>query len=101
MLSSKLAKPIVGAVVACAVTMAFSGAVLADDPQTQALKDQMKIMQQQMQQLQEKIDELSSKQAAQQAAGPPVSAKGTTGKEKEKGSSRFLVGENWSFFDQN
>jgi predicted porin len=84
MLSSKLAKPIVGAVVACAVTIAFSGAVFADDSQTQALKDQMRIMQQQMQQLQQQIDQLSTKQAAPPAMGPPASAAGTTGKETEK-----------------
>jgi len=73
MLSSKLAKPIVGAVVACSVAMAFNGVVFADDAQTQALKDQMRIMQQQMQQLQQQIDNLSKKQA-EQPAGPPVSA---------------------------
>lgn len=90
MLSSKLAKPIVGAVVACAVSTAFSGGVLADDAQTQALKDQMRVMQQQMQQLQQKIDELSNKQAAQAAqqaaapSGPPVSAAGSTGNVAEK-----------------
>jgi predicted porin len=74
MLSSKLAKPMVGAIVACAVTMGLNGVAFADDAQTQALKDQMRVMQQQMQQLQQQIDSLSQKQQQQQAAGPPASA---------------------------
>ena len=82
MLSSKLAKPTVGAIVACAVTMGLNGVAFADDAQTQALKDQMRIMQQQMQQLQQQIDAMSAKQAAQPAAapsGPPASAASATG----------------------
>jgi predicted porin len=73
MLKSKLAKPMLVALAACAASAAFNGVVFADDAQTQALKDQMRIMQQQMQQLQQQIDSLSSKQAAA-PAGPPASA---------------------------
>jgi len=81
MLKFKLAKPVLVALAACAASITFNGAVFADDDaQTQALKEQMRIMQQQMQQLQKQIDALSSKQAAQAAqappAGPPVSAAG-------------------------
>jgi len=61
------------ALAACAASVAFNGVVFADDAQTQALKDQMRIMQQQMQQLQHQIDTLSTKQAAA-PAGPPASA---------------------------
>jgi predicted porin len=76
MLKSKLAKPMLVALAACAASVTFNGAVFADDDaQTQALKDQMRVMQQQMQQLQQQIDALSKKQAAQAAApqGPPPS----------------------------
>ena len=88
MLKSKLAKPILVALAACAASVIFNGAVFAaDDAQTQALKDQMRVMQQQMQQLQQQIDSLSKKQAAQAAApqaGPPASAaKAPGGKAKE------------------
>jgi predicted porin len=61
------------ALAACAASVAFNGVVFADDAQTQALKDQMHIMQQQMQQLQQQIDNVSSKQAVA-PAGPPASA---------------------------
>src|SRR5271156_781079 len=73
MLKLKLAKPMLVALAACAATVTFNGAAFADDAQTQALKDQMRIMQQQMQQLQQQIDAMSAKQAAQ-PAGPPASA---------------------------
>jgi predicted porin len=73
MLKSKLAKPMLVALAACAASVAFNGVVFADDTQTQALKDQMRIMQQQMQQLQNQIDALSKKQAA-----PSASAEGPT-----------------------
>ena len=73
MLKLKLARPMLVALAACAASVAFNGVVFADDPQTQALKDQMRMMQQQMQQLQQQIDALSTKQAAV-PAGPPVSA---------------------------
>jgi hypothetical protein len=78
MLKLKLAKPMLVALAACAVSVAFNGVVFADDAQTQALKDQMRIMQQQMQQLQNQIDALSKKQAAPPAAaaeGPSVAKK--------------------------
>src|ERR1700722_9250911 len=70
MLKLKLAKPMLVALAACAASVAFNGVVFADDAQTQALKDQMRIMQQQMQQLQNQIDALSKKQAAPPAAAP-------------------------------
>jgi hypothetical protein len=57
------------ALAACAAGVAFNGAVFADDAQdAQALKDQMRTMQQQMDQLQKKVQSL-------QASGPPASAK--------------------------
>jgi hypothetical protein len=75
MLKCKLAKPMLVALAACAASVAFNGVVFADDAQTQALKDQMRIMQQQMQDLQRKIEALSQQQAAAPAvaaaAGPP------------------------------
>ncbi len=74
MLSSKLAKPMLGALVACAVTIGSNGAVFADDAQTQALKDQMRIMQQQMQQLQQQLDHCRRSKQQRQQAGPPASA---------------------------
>ena len=73
MVKLKLARPMLVALAACAASVAFNGVVFADDPQTQALNDQMRIMQQQMQQLQQQIDTLSTKQSAM-PAGPPVSA---------------------------
>jgi hypothetical protein len=78
MLKLKLAKPMLAALAACAASVAFNGAVFADDAETQALKDQMRIMQQQMLQLQQRIDALSRQQAAvpapAPAAGPTVAA---------------------------
>jgi hypothetical protein len=59
------------ALAACAASVAFNSVVFADDAQTQALKDQMRIMQQQMQQLQNQIDALSKKQAAAPPVAPP------------------------------
>ena len=72
MLNFKLAKPVLVALAACAASVAFNGVVFADDAQTQALKDQMRILQQQMQEMQRKIDALSQQQAAAPAA--PVAA---------------------------
>jgi predicted porin len=77
MLKIKLAKPMLVALAACAASVSFNGIVFADDAQTQALKDQMRIMQQQMQDLQNKIEALSRQQAAPPsgaapAAGPTV-----------------------------
>src|SRR3984957_7913373 len=75
MLKFKLARPMLAALAACAASVAFNGVVRADDdPQTQALKDQMRVMQQQMQNLQKQIDALSQKQAVAAEAGPPSSA---------------------------
>jgi hypothetical protein len=77
MLKFRLAKPMLVALAACAASVALNGVVFADDAQTQALKDQMRIMQQQMQDLQRKIEALSQQQAAPPApavaaaAGPP------------------------------
>jgi predicted porin len=59
------------ALAACAASVAFNGIVFADDAQTQALKDQMRVMQQQMQDLQNKIEALSKQQAAAPSAAPP------------------------------
>ena len=72
MLKLKLAKPMLVALAACAASVAFNGVVFADDAQTQALKDQMRIMQQQMQELQKQFDALSKKQAAPPAAAAPA-----------------------------
>jgi predicted porin len=78
MLKFKLAKPMLGVLAACAASAAFNGVVLADDAQTQALKEQMRIMQQQMQEMQRKLDALSQQQAAQQQAPPPPPAVAAT-----------------------
>jgi predicted porin len=67
----RLAKPMLVALAACAASVAFNSVVFADDAQTQALKDQMRIMQQQMQQLQNQIDALGKKQAAAPPVAPP------------------------------
>jgi predicted porin len=85
MLKFKLARPMMVALAACAASVAFNGIVFADDAQTQALKDQMRIMQQQMQDLQKKIDALSKQQQAAPpaAAGPPSGAAPSVGKGKE------------------
>ena len=69
MLKTRLAKPMLVALAACAASAAFNGVVFADDAQTKALQDQMRAMQQQMQDLQKKIDALSK-----QPAPPPVAA---------------------------
>jgi len=82
MLKSRLAKPVLVALAACAASVAFNGVVFADDPQTQALKDQMRIMQQQMQEMQKQLEALSKKQAAP-PAGPPGPAAPSVAKAKE------------------
>ena len=81
MLKLKLAKPMLVALAACAASVAVNGVVFADDTQTQALKDQMRIMQQQMQQLQNQIDALSKKQAAPPAAAAPAEGPSVAKKE--------------------
>src|ERR1700679_3666415 len=71
MFKMKLARPMLGALAACAAGVAFNGVVLADDAQdAQVLKDQMRVMQQQMEELQKKVQTLSMKQQA----GPPAAA---------------------------
>jgi hypothetical protein len=65
MLKFRLAKPVLVALAVSTAGGTFGGIALADDAQsTQALKDQMHIMQQQMQDLQKKLDSVASKQAA-------------------------------------
>ncbi len=95
MLKSKLATPVLGMLAACVASIAVNGAAFADDAQTQALKDQMRIMQQQMQELQKQIDAMSAKQAAA-AAGPPMSAAAGGAKSAEASSEpkfdKFLKG---------
>jgi predicted porin len=81
MVKSRLARPMLVALAACAASVAFNGIVFADDAQTQALKDQMRIMQQQMQDMQKKLDALSTKQAAPPAA-PPAAVGPSVAKEK-------------------
>ena len=76
MLSYRLAKPILVAVTACAVTC-WSGNVLADEAQDNAqLREQMRIMMQQMQEMQKQIQELKQQQQQQPAAKalPPAPA---------------------------
>src|SRR5450631_105822 len=77
MQNPKLAKAIMVAIGACAANVAMQGIVLADDAQTQALKDQMRAMQEQMQKLQQQIDAMSLQKpaaapAAPSGAGPKV-----------------------------
>ena len=79
MVNFRLAKPMLVALAACAASVAFNGVVFADDAQTQALKDQMRIMQQQMQELQNQIDTVSKQQAAA-PKGPPAGAAPSVGK---------------------
>src|SRR3984893_14512620 len=75
MLKSKLVKPMLVALAACAASVAFNSVVFADDAQdNKALKEQMRIMQQQMQEMQKQIQALSKQQAAPPAATPPAAA---------------------------
>ncbi|HME40769.1 MAG TPA: hypothetical protein VKG63_17575 [Steroidobacteraceae bacterium] len=99
MLKFKLAKPMMVALAACAASVAFNSAVFADDAQAQAqaLKEQMRIMQQQMAEMQKKIDALSQQQAAQAAkpaAAPPSAVGPTVAKEApaEPKFEKFLKG---------
>jgi predicted porin len=95
MLKFKLAKPVLVLLAAFVASVAVNGAAFADDAQTQALKDQMLIMQQQMQQLQQKIDALSAKQAAA-PSGPPMEMGPGVAKSKETSTEpmfeKFLKG---------
>src|ERR1700736_3156285 len=87
MLNFKLARPMLVAVVASAVSaFTFNGVVLADDAQdNQALREQMRIMMQRMDELQKQVQSLSKQQAAPEKAAPaPGPAQGpTVAKEKE------------------
>jgi predicted porin len=79
MLKFKMAKPMVVALAACAASIAVDGSVLADDAQdNQALKEQMRIMQQQMLEMQRQIQALTKQQAGQSpstsAAAPAPAA---------------------------
>ena len=75
MMSSGFAKS-VAVLGACAALCSIGGTVHADDAQdTEALKEQMRLMRQQMDALQKQIDALSSKQASPaQPAAPAVAA---------------------------
>jgi len=81
MIKSRLAKPMLVALAACAASVAFNGVVFADDAQAQAqaLKEQMRVMQQQMQEMQRQLDALSK----QQAAPPPAAAATVPAPKKE------------------
>ena len=73
MISFKLAKPVLVALAACAVTCATASAVFADTAQdNQQLKEQMRIMMQQMQELQKQVQQLKQQQQAQPAAAAPA-----------------------------
>ncbi len=64
MLNSKLAKPMLAVLGACSASMAFTGAVFADDAaDTAALKEQLRSVQRQMQELQKKVDSATVKGA--------------------------------------
>ncbi len=81
MLNLKLANPVVVALAVCAATCTIGGVVHADDAQdTQALKEQMRIMRQQMDALQKQIDAMSAKQA--KPSGAPSASAGTAGPAK-------------------
>jgi predicted porin len=74
----KPARPTLVALAACAATMAVSNFAFADDAQqTQALKDQLKIMQQRMDEMQRQLEALSKKteKPAVAAAEGPATAK--------------------------
>ncbi len=68
--NTKLAKAVLAAVGACTASLAFSGAVLADDAaDNKALKEQLRSMQQQMNEMQKKVDAVSTSSAAHADAG--------------------------------
>lgn len=96
MLKSRLAKPMLVALAACAATVALNGVVFADDAQTQALKDQMRMMQQQMQEMQKQLEALSKKQEAA-PVGPPAGAAPSVAKTPKEATAepmfeKFLKG---------
>jgi hypothetical protein len=76
MINLKWAKAVSVALVACAATCTIGSAVYADDAQdTQALKEQMRMMQQRLDEMQKQLETMSKRQAAPAAApqqGPTV-----------------------------
>ena len=88
MVKSRLAKPMLVALAACAASVAFNGVVFADDAQAQAqaLKEQMRVMQQQMQEMQRQLEALSK----QQAAAPPPAAAATVPAPKKEAPAEPL-----------
>src|ERR1700722_15742046 len=81
MIKFKLARPMLAALAAWPASAAFNGFVFADDARAQALKSQMRIMQQQMHDLEKQIESLSSKPAA-----PPAAAAGPTAPKAKEGA---------------
>ncbi|MDB6086823.1 MAG: outer rane insertion C-terminal signal domain protein [Gammaproteobacteria bacterium] len=76
MLNLKLARAVKVVLATCAATCTIGSVVYAADAQdTQALKDQVRMMQQQMDALQKKIDSIASKPAKPEAQGPAVAKK--------------------------
>jgi predicted porin len=76
MLNLKWAKAVSVTLVACAATCTIGSAVYADDAQdTQALKEQMRMMQQRLDEMQKQLETMSKRQAAPAATpqqGPSV-----------------------------
>jgi predicted porin len=71
MLNLKWAKAVSVALVACAATCTIGSAVYADDVQdTQALKEQMRLMQQRLDEMQKQLETMSKRQAPPEAAPP-------------------------------
>jgi predicted porin len=71
MLNLKWAKAVSVALVACAATCTIGSAVYADDVQdTQALKEQMRMMQQRLDEMQKQLETMSKRQAPPEAAPP-------------------------------
>ncbi len=71
MLNLKWAKAVSVALVACAATCTIGSAVYADDAQdTQALKEQMRLMQQRLDEMQKQLETMSKRQAPPEAAPP-------------------------------
>jgi predicted porin len=90
MLNLKLARPVVVALMACAATCTIGSVVHADDAQdTQALKEQMRMMRQQMDALQKQIDTMSSKQAKPSAAPSASAGKEGPAKPAEVSEPKF------------
>jgi predicted porin len=105
MVSFKLARQILVALAACAVTCTVGGVAFADTAQdNQQLKEQMRIMMQQMQELQKQVQQLKQQQAqptvaapAQPAApivvpAPPAPAVAKQGPPAEPAFDKFVKG---------